>query len=67
MYAKIKGHDGHLKDTKSGAILNNDRAEADAYHAKRQMLKSTKNVQDEVNELKKDIAEIKELLKGLIK
>jgi hypothetical protein len=67
MYAKIKNYDGHLKDTNSGAILNNDRATADEYLAKKKMMMTSKNVQDEINDLKKDMAEIKELLKGLIK
>ena len=58
---------GILKDTKSGAVLNNDRQAIDEYHAKKKMLNSARNLQEEVDDIKKDLAEIKELLRGLTK
>jgi predicted transcriptional regulator len=67
MLSKVKNYSGILKDTKSGAILNNDRKAVDEYHAKKKMLSSSRNLQDEVDSMKKDLEEIKELLRGLIK
>lgn len=67
MLTKVKNYSGLLKDTRSGAVLNNDRKAIEEYHAKKKMLGSARNLQEEVDDIKKDLAEIKELLRGLIK
>ena len=67
MLTKVKNYSGLLKDTRSGAVLNNDRQAIDEYHAKKKMLNSARNLQEEVDDIKKDLAEIKELLRGLTK
>jgi predicted transcriptional regulator len=67
MLSKIRNYSGILKDTNSGAILNNDRKAVDEYHAKKKMLSSTRNLHEEIDSIKKDMEEIKELLRGLIK
>jgi len=76
-YVKIEDNKLLLRDKKSNAILNIDRKTADDYRAKVQMLKQTQQQKDEINiikeklsevdQIKSDLAEIKNLLKGLLK
>jgi hypothetical protein len=76
-YVKIEDNKLLLRDKKSNAILNIDRKAADDYRAKVQMLKQTQQQKDEINiikeklsevdQIKSDLAEIKNLLKGLLK
>ena len=68
-FAKVKGHTHLVRDLKSQAIINTD---SDAYarymarKAKQQKKDDEiRNVVREVNELKGDIKEIKNMLKGL--
>lgn len=76
-YVKIQDNNNLLRDKKSNAILNIDRKAADDYKAKVLMLKQTQQQKDEINTIKEklseldaiksDMAEIKNLLKGLLK
>lgn len=56
----------YVRDIYSRALLETDRAKADEYKVKSKMLSSSKSMQDQINNLKQDMQEIKELLKGLV-
>lgn len=74
---KIADRNNIAKDMTTGAILATDRTMLDEYKAKKAMISAAKeseqrlnNIQEkfeEIDELKKDIAEIKQLLRGLVK
>lgn len=76
-FVKIKSHPDFIKDTQTGAILNTNKNKLDEYNAKKKMIASTHEIRQEINnvmnklkeveELKKDIDEIKNLLRGLVK
>ena len=59
-----------IRDTRSGAIINQDKNGLDEYLNKRRALESQKNeinnVKSEVKELREDITEIKNLLLKLL-
>jgi len=59
-----------VRDTRSGAIINQDKNGLDEYLNKRRVLESQKNeinnVKSEVKELREDITEIKSLLLKLL-
>ena len=75
--ARIKEHEELRKDTKSGAILLSDKNAANEYRSKKAMLQNVRGVSEEINtiktklseidNLKNDMKEIKELLRGLVK
>lgn len=53
--------------TNEGFLLNTDKAALNEYKAKRLKDMKLNKVEAEISELKNDIAEIKELLRGLVK
>ena len=53
--------------TSEGVIINKDNAALAAYKAKKEKNAKLNNMEKDVDELKSDIKEIKELLKGLVK
>jgi predicted transcriptional regulator len=59
-----------VRDTRSGAIINQDKNGLDEYLNKRRALESQKNeinnIKSEVKELREDITEIKSLLLKLL-
>ncbi len=68
---QIEGYRQIVKDTRSGAIINTDRS---AYQVHIQRIKEAKESQNnlrnavrDINNLKQEMMEIKELLKGLVK
>tara|TARA_B100001996_G_scaffold282871_1_gene223182 strand:+ start:2107 stop:2331 length:225 start_codon:yes stop_codon:yes gene_type:complete len=68
-FAKVKGHAHLVRDLKSQAIINTD-SNAYARYMERKAKQQKKDdeirkVVREVNELKGDIREIKDMLKGL--
>jgi len=68
-FAKVKGHTHLVRDLKSQAIINTD-SNAYARYMERKAKQQKKDdeirkVVREVNELKGDIKEIKDMLKGL--
>jgi cell shape-determining protein MreC len=69
MYLKVEGTK-LVRDTRSGAIINQDRNGLDEYLNKRRALESQKeeinNVKSEVKVLREDITEIKSLLLKLL-
>jgi hypothetical protein len=68
-YLKVEGTK-LVRDTRSGAIINQDKNGLDEYLNKRRVLESQKNeinnVKSEVKELREDITEIKSLLLKLL-
>lgn len=69
MYLKVEGTK-LVRDTRSGAIINQDKNGLDEYLNKRRALESQKeeinNVKSEVKVLRQDITEIKSLLLKLL-
>lgn len=63
MMIPVFGHPNLYRDEKSGAIINCD---STAYNQYMLASKNRKVQQHEIDELKKDISEIKSLLKELI-
>tara|TARA_B100001250_G_scaffold232435_1_gene199598 strand:+ start:10773 stop:10970 length:198 start_codon:yes stop_codon:yes gene_type:complete len=59
----VKGHKGLFRDEKSGAIINTDVSEYNNYMVMKNKKQSEK---DELDRIKSDIQEIKNLLKQLV-
>ena len=56
-----------VRDTESGALLFTNRSEIEDYHRKRENRKAKEDsIKNEINNLKTDISEIKNLLARLI-
>lgn len=70
-YLKVEGHSDLLRDTASGAILAVDDNEYLAYKAKKEAeVKRHRMIEDqvrEINEIKSDMLEIKQMLNILLK
>ena len=62
-YLKVEGHDGLVRDQKTGAILNLN----DSAIAARRKSKQLSSALDDINMLKNEISEIKSLLRELVK
>lgn len=75
--AKIEEHEDLRKDISTGAILLSDKNVANEYKTKKNMMRSVRDVNAEINNIKEklseidnlrtDMQEIKELLRGLTK
>ena len=70
MKQPIKGKDGWVKDTDSGAIISSENREYEkymkSYRASQQKEEDFKSLQNEVSELKSDMSDIKSLLLTLV-
>lgn len=70
-YVHIEGKDGLVRDIESRAVLNTNKAEYENYlanKAKRQREKLLQeHQQEEINQIKDELAEIKQLLVTLIR
>ena len=69
-FAKVKDHDGLVRDLSSGAIINTNRSEYESYMKARERamendLKIAQQSED-INNLKNSVSEIKELLQILV-
>ena len=66
----VEGHSNLARDPKTGAILNTNQTEYEKYIATRNKLRSDEeklnNTIEQVEELKKDVGEIKDLLLKLV-
>jgi hypothetical protein len=62
-YYKVEGNDSLVRDVSSKAIINTNSKEYQNYVDKRNMMAKQKQ---EIDNLKKDISEIKEMLATLI-
>lgn len=59
-YIKVEGHDNLVRDKQTGAILNNDSSSYQAYMRQKQVKLSERN---EIEKLKSEVGEIKDMLK----
>tara|TARA_B100000427_G_C15372925_1_gene535170 strand:+ start:449 stop:658 length:210 start_codon:yes stop_codon:yes gene_type:complete len=62
-YIKIEGHNGYVRDKKSGAVLNLNKSEIEAAK-KRKQQRATK--EQELDNLKNEVSDIKIMLTKLI-
>jgi len=63
---KVKGHDALYRDTSTGAILNTDKSEYAKIRAARKRSTKFETMENDLNNLKDEISEIKSLLLTLI-
>ena len=70
-YAKVTGKDNLVRDEESGAILNVDNKGLNAYRVARdnriKQLEKEERMENEIDNIKSDVSEIKNLLNELIK
>ena len=70
-YAKVTGKDNLVRDEESCAILNVDNKGLNAYRAARdnriKQLEKEERMENEIDNIKSDVSEIKNLLNELIK
>jgi hypothetical protein len=68
---KVEGHDNLVRDTRSNGIVNTNVTDYEKYMARVRARKTqTDQIQDacrEINSIKAEMFEIKELLKGMTK
>ena len=62
-YVKVSGHDGLVRDQKTGAIISLDNSAMEA----RRKAKHLSSALEDINKLKNEVSEIKSLLRELIK
>jgi hypothetical protein len=69
-FVKVKDKDGLVRDLSSGAIINNNTSEYENYikkrNASRQLREDLDKQSEEINNIKNDIGEIKQMLITLI-
>ena len=63
MFVKVDGHEGYIKNTKTGVVLNVNKAEIEAAR-KRKALK--KQQEEDINNLKNEVSDIKNMLNKII-
>lgn len=70
-YLKVSGHENLVRDMSSKAVINTSMVEYEEYMARRRAKEQEKeliaNQTEEINNLKSDISEIKQMLQMLIK
>jgi hypothetical protein len=66
-YIKVKDHPDLVRDRNSNAILNTDAEALNKYREERERLLKVKNAVNEVETLRNDVNEIKEMLQLLLK
>jgi trehalose-6-phosphate synthase len=64
---KIENETAFAKDTISKAVINTDLSGLEAYRARRKKAIELETKLDEINTLKQDVAEIKDLLRQLLR
>ena len=62
---KVQGH-GDLHRDSTGAIINHDQSSFEAYKRQKALAERNLNYEREIQDLKKDVSDIKSLLKELI-
>lgn len=69
-YLKVQGHNGLVRDTSSGAIINTNRTEYEEYMARVKLAEEKDQLisqhTDEINNMKNELREIKDLLIKLV-
>ena len=70
-FIKVEGHESLVRDVSSNAIVNHNRSEYQIYmqrvKAREQQGDQIRSAVKEINNLKAELREIKDLIKGLIK
>lgn len=70
-FLKVVGHDALVRDSSTKAVINTNTAEYEEYINRRNAMEAEKNQLkkqgEEINNLKSDISEIKQMLHLLIK
>ena len=66
MRLKVQENERLVRDSSSYAILNTDRSALSQHEQKMEQLRRIKSQEQEINSLKNDISEIKDLLKQLM-
>ena len=68
---KVKGHDNLVRDTRSNAIINTNKSEYQIYmarvRAREKQGDEIRNAVKEINNLKAELREIKNLIKEVVK
>ena len=67
MKLKVKENERFVRDSANFAILNTDRAALKQHEQKMENIRKMKERDDEINMIKQDISEIKDMLRQLIK
>lgn len=67
MKARVEGHKNLYRDGDNFAILNTDKKKLEAHQRKIQELNREKARENELNNIKNDIEEIKSMLRNLLK
>ena len=62
-YLKIEGHEGYVKDPNSGVVLNVNQEEIDAARTRRALRKQQ---EEDINNLKNEVSDIKNMLGKII-
>lgn len=65
-YVKVKEHEHLIKDVSSGAILNTDKSAVTRHEKRIREMEKEKRRDDDLNNLKTEISELKALIKALI-
>ena len=70
-FIKVEGHDNLLRDVNSNAIINNNKTEYDLYmkriKAREKQGDQLRNACKEINNLKSELREIKQMIKEIVK
>lgn len=62
-YLEVEGHPGLVRDKNTGVVLNTNEAEVAAARARK---KAWKEKQKELEELKNDVSELKDMMKQIL-
>lgn len=62
-YQKVDGHPDLIKNRQTGVVLNTNKNEIEAARARK---KAWKQKQQEVDELKSDVSELKDMMKQIL-
>ena len=62
-YLKIEGHEGYVKDPRSGVVLNVNQEEIDAAKTRKALRKQQ---EEDINNLKNEVSDIKNMLGKII-
>jgi hypothetical protein len=69
-FLKVEGHASLVRDTTTGAILNNNRTEYEEYLYRKRLAEARESEisqhTEEINSMKNELSEIKKLLKELL-
>jgi tetrahydromethanopterin S-methyltransferase subunit B len=65
-YIKIKDHENLVKDPQTGAILNTDNNALVRHEMRMREIEKEKRKEEEINNLKSELSDIKALLQKLI-